>query len=122
MQKFNGLWRIILVLILSFTLTGFLCDDEKDEDKNSCSDAAKNIITVYLDAGVSQADICHELWLNILYWDAGDEATCNAQSFPEEFKEFAFDELAEWCKEDDWAQDDIDCLSGADSLAEINNC
>ncbi|MBN2041139.1 MAG: hypothetical protein JW864_13940 [Spirochaetes bacterium] len=114
MKKFLIFIKPLVILMLAFALTGAMCGDDDD---NSCSDAVGNAVDVFKDSGMTQDDICDEF--------AGTEGfdLNECKNIPEEdFEDYMTEELMDWCEEEPWDQDIIDCLTGADSLEDIDEC
>lgn len=120
MKKMIIFWKPLVILMLSFALTGFLCSD--DEKEKSCRDAAKNAVDIMMSTYSSDlGQIC-----DFVYSETNDDdfnAAClSAVDDPATFRSQAIDYVEEWCKQEPWDQESIDCISDADNETELQDC
>ncbi len=115
---------ITLLLALSFT-TGFLCNsDDKKDDKKTCGDATNHLWSVA--NSMSNADKCAVLEYLRDNPDIGYTAStgtlialCGLRfPFEADFKST----LNDFCVNDEWDQETINCLSGVKNESDIEDC
>jgi hypothetical protein len=137
MPGINGLSKIFIALLLVFSLTGFLCEDQED-DEATCSDAINNAYGVMDEAYNSSSDyhddICwflddvdNYLWAQfgsgLPGWPGGAACASDPTSvlpfyiYDNDIK----NEFLDWCKSD-WTREAIDCNAEADTIDELEDC
>ncbi len=120
MPRINGLLKIFIALLLTFSLTGFLCEDQGGDDKLDCNGAGTNaaeILWVYHNG--NQIALCDDLYDNFnLDWDGWQDCldedpwTLDA----------VINGMIYWCEEDPWGASDVSCVKAANTRTDLLNC
>jgi hypothetical protein len=118
MLRINGLLKIFIALLLTFSLTGFLCDDESD-DELDCAGAGTNaaeILWIYHSG--NQIALCDDLYDNFgVDWD-GYQDCLDISDWTEQT---VINRFIQWCKEE-WTDDDVSCVKAANTRTDLLNC
>lgn len=124
MKKIIIFWKPLVILMLSFMLTGFLCSDDK-KDENSCSDAVTNAVNVYVNAynneELTLVDLCNEFQEDMTT-EQYNQCIVASQEELDALKSEIINALSQDCADEDWPQSFIDCLAGASTIAAIEAC
>lgn len=121
MPRINGLFRILIALLLTFSLTGFICDSKSGDDDASCTGAATNMADIlWAKHGNEPVLICADL-ATILPMDAGDITECQTIVGADGYDGLVTG-LATHCSEDNWLQADINCAAAAETWDDLVDC